>query len=183
MLSEDHEISEDSEGESDQYGDESADDDVEVQEEFGDRIKEMLSFSEPYDPSTEPLPNMAAYHPSFPVVEAACKEIADRAVQILKSSDYVDLETARLIEQISARREIKYSPPKKIGMIGNSGVGKWQAKMMSHFISKFRTGKSSLINAVLDTPDLAAEVSLLGSGTHKALIGRLRGPLEVHVRA
>lgn len=132
MLPEDYENMEDSEGGSDQYGDDSADDNNEVEAEFGERIKAMLAFDRPYDSSTEPLPNMAAYHASFPIIEEACTKIADRAVQLLKSSDYRDSETVRLIDQISARRDIKYSPAKKIGMVGNSGAGMFWTRRLCH---------------------------------------------------
>lgn len=108
-----------------QYEDESVDGDAELRQEFGERVQKMLEFDDPYDPSQEPLPNLAAYSPSFSVVERFLKEIIDEAIKILRSSNYQDTEIVTLVQQLTAHREIKYASAQTVGMVGNAGAGKF----------------------------------------------------------
>ena len=111
--------------ESEDNVEEENEDDDENREEFGDRIKVILSsFDQPYDPSLEPSPRLPAYHPSFAKVEAYCSEIVEGAVNLLKTSEYQDAETAQLAKHILEYQNIKYPHPRRIGLLGDSGVGK-----------------------------------------------------------
>ncbi|KAL6720208.1 hypothetical protein ACLMJK_002129 [Lecanora helva] len=101
------------------------------------------NFDSPYDVAAERPPKLPAYSSSFAKVEKLCKEIFTDAENILESSSYQDKSTRYLLEVIKQRKEIKYDKPKRIGIVGESGVG-----------------KSSLINAILDSPGLASAVSI-----------------------
>ena len=101
-----------------------SEDEVEIEDEFGERIQELLDgLDTAYDPSTEPLPNVPAYHESFSMLEKHCLDLTRGATSVLRSSEYQDTETTRLLEQISLHESINYGLPRKIGLIGDSGVG------------------------------------------------------------
>ena len=117
-------------------------DDEGIEAEFKSRVDAIIrGVSEPYDHMNESAPNLAAYHPSFNRAEALCGEVTADAAALLKASAYRDNMVTALLERIEEHHKVKYSEAKKVGIVGNLGVG-----------------KSSLINAVLDTPDLAPNV-------------------------
>ncbi|MCJ1396569.1 hypothetical protein MMC18_009460 [Xylographa bjoerkii] len=115
----------------------SEDDDDELE----NRIKAVISrFDKPYDLHFEALPNLAVYHPSFRKVERMCLDLVNRAIDMLRSSSYQDTQTEELIVYMSSQKDIEYPKATIIGMMGDSGVG-----------------KSSLINSLLGTSELANE--------------------------
>ncbi|MCJ1399570.1 hypothetical protein MMC11_002772 [Xylographa trunciseda] len=117
------------------------DDSEDGDEDLEDRIKVVVSrFDNPYDVHLEALPNLAAYHPSFRKVEQMCLGLVNGAINMLKSSSYQDTQTEELIKYMSSHKEIEYPKATRIGMMGDSGVG-----------------KSSLINSLLGTSELANE--------------------------
>ena len=121
--------------------DEDTSDDEGIADEFKSRVDCIIKgFDQHYDSAHEDMPRYAAYHPSFVKAEALCEEVLADAVKLFKSSDYHDLTVAELLEQTIKYQKISYPDAKKVGIAGNSGVG-----------------KSSLINALLDTPELAAQ--------------------------
>lgn len=100
-------------------------DEENIDGEFRDRIAtELDKFGRPYDPREEEPPACAAYHPSFAKVENLCAKVFEDAATLLKASEYTDKCTNQLLDIISRKRNIKYDPPGRIGIIGNSGVGK-----------------------------------------------------------
>ncbi|KAL8829118.1 MAG: hypothetical protein Q9170_006308 [Blastenia crenularia] len=105
--------------------------------------KKLEEFDTPYVSSVETLPKMAAFHPSFAKVEGYHEHLLDVAARTLETSNYHDSFTDCLLENIKDRRTIKYPEAQVVGVVGDSGVG------------LIILGKSSLINAILDTPDLA----------------------------
>ncbi|KAL9596174.1 MAG: hypothetical protein Q9179_004711 [Wetmoreana sp. 5 TL-2023] len=117
---------------------ESSNDDT-TQREIEEMIDEKIeSFDELYNPSVEVLPSMPAYHPSFAKVEAYYEDLLDDAIQMLENTLYSDAVTKRILHNAKERRKVKYSHARNVGFVGDSGVG-----------------KSSLVNALLDTPELA----------------------------
>ena len=96
-----------------------------LRQEFEPKVREMLNgLNKPYDPSTERRPEMPAYHPAFASVEQLCEEIPKGAMEILQKSQYKDAETERMLNQISEHQNVKRAPARRVGMIGDSGVGK-----------------------------------------------------------
>ena len=113
--------------------------------EFKSRVVAILKgFGQPYDSRQEPTPQFSIYHPSFQIAESKCVELVGTAIDLLKNSTYQDKTVINLRERLERFRHIKYPEPRKVGIVGDSGVG-----------------KSSLINAILDKEGLAACVSLL----------------------
>ena len=85
---------------------------------------EQDKFGKPYNPEQELPPDLPAYHSSFAKVEKLCAEIFSDAVTLLEASEYKDEVTKHLLESIDRRQAIKYDKPKRVGFIGDSGVGK-----------------------------------------------------------
>jgi hypothetical protein len=110
----------------DEEGLERSDEDS-VDGEFEDKVREELErFRKPYNPQQEAPPsNYAAYHPSFAKVETLCGEVFEEAITLLQSSEYQDKYTIQLLDMINRKWSIKYDPPSRVGIIGDSGVGKW----------------------------------------------------------
>lgn len=107
-------------------GEEQLDEDN-IDGEFRDRITvEMEKFGRPYDPREESPPDLAAYHPSFAKVERLCAEVFQDGATLLETSEFTDKYTKQLVSIISRKRKIKYDPPSRIAIIGDSGVGKCQ---------------------------------------------------------
>ncbi len=132
---------EESESESDETDAALSDDGTGVEDEFKDEVEAIIQgFGIPYDPSNENTPNLPAYHPSFLKVEQFCAQLLEDAAQLLKTSEYKDAKLLDLQEQAVAKQTTSCPKPRRIGMVGDSGVG-----------------KSSLINSLLDTPELALQ--------------------------
>ena len=122
--------------------DDETSDDEGIEEEFKSRIDAILKgFEKPYDPFEEKTPRFAAYHPSCRTAARMCEDIVAEAVKLLQLSEYQDSNVRDLYDQTVRHKKINYPSAKTVGLVGNSGVG-----------------KSSLINALLDQPNLAAQV-------------------------
>ena len=93
--------------------------------EFKDKLEAICQGLEnPYSGYNEELPKHPAYHPSFANVERICEELFAGATQIFANSDYHDGYTESLHAKIKDSRSIVYPPATKVGIIGDSGVGK-----------------------------------------------------------
>ena len=97
-----------------------------VLQEFEAQIKEVIDrIGKPYDSKTEVAPSLAAYHSSFKLAENACVKIATDAVQRFKDSDFADAETKQIVADFEEKGKIAYNRSnQRIGLIGDSGVGK-----------------------------------------------------------
>ena len=96
-----------------------------VDGEFKDKLEAICQgLEKPYNCYNEELPNLPAYHPSFANVEEICGELFAGAAQIFEDSDYQDGYTETLHAKIKKHRSIAYPPALKIGLMGDSGVGK-----------------------------------------------------------
>ena len=114
-------------------------DDFDGGEEFRDRINAIKDGADTkYNPMSEPLPKLPAYHPSFLKAVKYCSELMEGAALVLKNAEYKDTRILQLLEKASNSTKFEYPKPRIVGLIGDSGVG-----------------KSSLINSLLDTPDIA----------------------------
>lgn len=114
-------------------------DDFDSDEEFQDRVDAIKDGEDKkYNPTSESLPKLPAYHPSFIKAEKYCSELMEDAALVLKNAEYRDTRTLQLLEKALNSRSLEYPRPRTVGLIGDSGVG-----------------KSSLINSILDTPDIA----------------------------
>ena len=108
-------------------------------EEFRDRMNAIKDGADTkYNPMSEPLPNPPAYHPSFLKAVRYCSELMEGAAPVPKNAEYKDTRILQLPEKASNSTKFEYPKPRIVGLIGDSGVG-----------------KSSLINCLLDTPDIA----------------------------
>lgn len=125
MLPVQPEDDEASESESDDTDVELSDDGTGVQDEYKDKVEEVVQgFGNPYDPSNEATPNLPAYHPSFPNVEKMCAQLLEDAAQMLKNSEYNDAKLSDIQEQATMKQKIHCPKPRRIGMVGDSGVGR-----------------------------------------------------------
>lgn len=114
-------------------------DDFDGGEEFRDRMNAIKDGADTkYNPMSEPLPNLPAYHPSFLKAVRYCSELMEGAAPVLRNGEYKDTRILQLLEKASNSTKFEYPKPRIVGLIGDSGVG-----------------KSSLINCLLDTPDIA----------------------------
>lgn len=115
------------------------DDNFNAGEEFRDRVEAIKEGAETqYNPMSEALPKLPAYHPSFVKAERYCSELMEDAALVLKNAEYKDTRISQLLEKAIRGQSLEYPKPRLVGLIGDSGVG-----------------KSSLINSLLDTPDIA----------------------------
>ena len=85
----------------------------------------LEQFNTPYNSARERPPKLTAYHPSFAKVESLCTEISRDAATIFETSEYKDRHTQNLLDTINRLQEIKYGEPKRIGIVGDSGVGNY----------------------------------------------------------
>ena len=123
----------------DQASSENSDDGFDGGEEFRDRVNAIKDGADSrYNPMNESLPRLPAYHPSFMKAERYCSELMEGAALVLKNAEYKDTRILQLLEKASKSKSLEYPKPRVVGLIGDSGVG-----------------KSSLINCLLDTPDIA----------------------------
>ena len=100
-------------------------DDSEDQDELKGRVDAVVKgFGKPYDPLSEARPNLPAYHPSFSKAESLCVQLLGDAAQLLKNSEYKDVKILDLYDQAVAKQAIIYPNPRRIGLVGDSGVGK-----------------------------------------------------------
>lgn len=105
--------------------DEVISEDDEYEEELQDRVDAIRHGAEtPYNPLKEELPKVAAYHPSFIEVEQCCKKLVSDTATLLTSAECKDPRIAQLLHKALESHEIIYPPPRKIGLMGDSGVGK-----------------------------------------------------------
>ena len=96
-----------------------------VHEEFKNKLEAICQgLEKPYSSYNEELPNLPAYHPSFANVEEICGELFAAAARIFEGSDYQDGYTESLHAKVRKHRSIAYPSAKKIGFMGDSGVGK-----------------------------------------------------------
>lgn len=93
-------------------------------EEFKSRLQEEhKNLRKLYDTYNERPPNLPAYHESFAKVEQACEELFAGAEAILEASDYTDEYTQMLLQDIAEKQAVQYPEAKKIGIVGDGGVG------------------------------------------------------------
>lgn len=94
--------------------------------EFRNQFDDLYNgFHNPYNHLNEETPKLPAYHPSFLKAEVYCGEILAEALELLKSSGYRDGVIRRIIDRILTDLRVKYPSPRRIGLIGDSGVGKY----------------------------------------------------------
>ena len=95
-----------------------------IDEEFKDQLESICQgLEKPYSGCNQKFPNLPAYHPSFANVERICEEIYAGAAEMLTNSSYQDTCTESLLGKIRKHRSIVYPPAKRIGFVGDSGVG------------------------------------------------------------
>lgn len=95
-----------------------------IDEEFKDKLESISQgLEKAYSGYNEKLPNLPAYHTSFANVERICEEIYAGAAKMLTNSSYQDKCTESLLAKIRRHRSIVYPPAKRIGFVGDSGVG------------------------------------------------------------
>lgn len=105
--------------------DQTSSDDDEYEEEFQERVDAILHGADmPYNPLEEGLPKFAAYHPSFLKVEQHCKELVRDTIALLRNAEYKDPRILQLTQKALESLDINYPPARKIGLMGDSGVGK-----------------------------------------------------------
>ena len=141
--------------EEDHYGSE---DDAVIEEDFNERVHAIIEgFDTPYNPTNEALLALPTYHPSFAKVRGVCDGIVALAAELLQDPEFND---EQIREQLKSAQSFKYPPPRRIGIVGEPGAGNLeQLKYLS--AANSRKGKSSLINSILDTPELALEVPII----------------------
>ena len=116
-----------------------SDDKFDDVEEFRERVNVIKdAVDTPYNPMNEILPKLPVYHPAFLRAVQICTKLVEDAVVILKNAEYKDTRVLQLLRKAANSKTLKYPRPRMVGLIGDSGVG-----------------KSSLINSLLDTPDIA----------------------------
>lgn len=106
----------------DEMGSKEADAGFEFRHQFDDLYN---GFHNPYNPLSEETPKLPAYHPSFFLAEVYCGEILAEALELLKSSGYRDGVIRGVIDRILTDLRVEYPSPRRIGLIGDSGVGKY----------------------------------------------------------
>lgn len=87
--------------------------------------RKLESFDAPYSSNIEALPRLAALHPSFAIVEKRYEHLLDVAAKMLERSNYRDTVTDRLLEDIMKQGKIQYPQARVIGLVGDSGVGRY----------------------------------------------------------
>ena len=117
----------------------------------------IAGIGKPYSAASE-TPRLAAFHPSFRMVERMSSEILGGGAWILQKSAYEHAETAKLLESMLRHQVIAYPKPKRIGLMGDSGVGEMLYTPRGRKSDKRNIGKSTLINSLLNTPGLAHQV-------------------------
>lgn len=123
----------------DEMATDNSDDEFDAGEEFRERVNAIKNGADTgYNPMSEGLPNLPVYHPSFIKAERYCSELMEDAALVLKNAEYKDTRILQLLEKASSSQNLEYPKPRIVGLMGDSGVG-----------------KSSLINSLLDTPDIA----------------------------
>ena len=123
----------------DEASTDNSDDDFDPGEEFRDRVNAVKNGADKiYNPMSETLPRLPAYHPSFIKAEKYCSDLMEEAALVLKNGEYKDTRILQLLRKSSNGQKLEYPKPRIVGLMGDSGVG-----------------KSSLINSLLDVPDIA----------------------------
>jgi ribosome biogenesis GTPase A len=95
----------------------------------------------PYDPATERFPMLPIYHPAFQQAEELTHSIIRGFQEFIATSNYKDDEIKYLLRELEELEHPKYPTALRIGLIGDSGVG-----------------KSSLINSLLGVESIAPQV-------------------------
>lgn len=128
---------------------------------LNEQIQERIDdFDCPYDSTSEALPPHPAFHADFMQVEHDYVDIVGKAINHLQSAKFQDAETARLVGMGLSIKEIKYSSGTRVALIGNSGVGTVPRNQYTSGHKLTSAGKSSVINSLFDTPELAPQVIL-----------------------
>lgn len=96
-----------------------------------------------HDPATETLPRLPIYHPAYKLVEKAVPAALNVLSDFILDNGYIDLEVQHLLDEIKALLKIPYGQAVRLGLVGDTGVG-----------------KSAVLNGLLGIPNLTAEVSL-----------------------
>ena len=123
----------------DEASTDNSDDDFDPGEEFRDRVNAIKDGADQrYNPVSETLPRLPAYHPSFIKAEEYCSDLMKEAALVLKNAEYKDTRILQLLQKSLNGHKLEYPKPRIVGLMGDSGVG-----------------KSSLINSLLDVPDIA----------------------------
>ena len=114
--------------------------DLKVLGEFAEAVEELLSGCGQYYRGDKESPQLPGFLPQTSEAMTLCRGILNEAIAILKRLDSHNYDTTSLLNSISKALILEAEPDRRIGLIGDSGVG-----------------KSALINSLLDTPNLAHE--------------------------
>lgn len=97
-----------------------------------------------HEPASEAIPLLPLSHPAFNLVEVYSRQMIQVFQDAIHESTYQDAETNYLLEELTTHETPNYGKDIKIGLIGDSGVG-----------------KSSLINSILGTENITVQVCSL----------------------
>ena len=77
-----------------------------------------------YNPSDSEDPLLPGFRPESQSVRRECDKLIENAIGILKAAEHSDGKTAELAVQFHAYGLPELTPPRRIGMLGDSGFGK-----------------------------------------------------------
>ena len=112
-------------------------DDVALLGEFHDHVQEVLDGrEEPYvcGDETSGLPDFA--YETYEAKEM-CRQIIKRAIEILHGAKFQGESTTELIRLLYPALKIKQPSPRRVGLVGPSGVGKQFSQLSPHSSNSF----------------------------------------------
>ena len=103
---------EDGVGTLDEASTDNSDDDFDPGEEFRDRVNAIKDGADKkYNPMSETLPRLPAYHPSFIKAEKYCSDLMKEAALVLKNAEYKDTRILQLLRKSSNGQKLEYPKP------------------------------------------------------------------------
>ncbi|KAF2116450.1 hypothetical protein BDV96DRAFT_52664 [Lophiotrema nucula] len=77
-----------------------------------------------HDPSNEPMPRVPTTHPAFTLAEKIGHEVAELLWAVMDKSGQTDPDLKNIQVELEKNQDPKYGTNLRVGLIGNSGVGK-----------------------------------------------------------
>lgn len=94
-----------------------------------------------HDPNNEETPRSPLSHPGFALAEEYSNKLVNILKEIILNSNHAGAKAEYLLEELDSHEQPEYGDEVKIGVLGDSSVG-----------------KSSLINSILGTEDITVLV-------------------------